>query len=58
MSIEITLAQAEGLVEVFGGDKDLELSVVRGDENFHSGAGLYAHDDYPEHGFFFLGKGA
>lgn len=56
MSIEINLAQAKELVECFGGDEDLVLNVFKGDEKFHSGPGLYANDEYPEHGYFFLGK--
>ncbi len=55
--MDITLEQAKALVEYFGEDEELVLSLVEGNEKFHSGKGLYAHDEYPEHGFFFLGKG-
>lgn len=53
--LEITLKQAESLVEWFGGDEDLVLTLVEGDETFHFGKGLYARNDYAEHGFYFLG---
>lgn len=56
MSIEITLKQAQALVEYFGGETEQTLTLVEGDESFHSGKGLYVHDEYPEHGCLFLGK--
>ncbi len=64
MNMDITLRQAQELVKCFGGDEDLVLTVVRskshplcGGWTSHSGEGLYAHDEYPEHGYMFLGKG-
>jgi len=56
MSIEINLRQATELVECFGGDEEGTLTVIKGDEAFHSGPGLYAHDEYTEHGCAFLGR--
>jgi len=53
--IEITLPQTQALVEVFGGDKELVLTLCEGDEKFHSGPGLYVYDEYTEHGCIFLG---
>lgn len=55
--MDITLKQAKELVEQFGGDEELILTLTAGDDTFHSGKGLYADDGYPEHGYFFLGKG-
>ena len=54
--MEITLSQAKKLVECFGGDEDSSFFLEQGNEEFHSGPGLYAHDEYPEHGYTFLGE--
>ncbi len=55
--MEINLKQAIALVDYFGDDdEDVILSLVVGDDKFHSGKGLYVHDEYPEHGFLFLGS--
>lgn len=55
--MDITLSQARELVKFFGGDEDAVFTIVEGNESFHSGKGLYVHDEYPEHGCHFLGKG-
>lgn len=54
--MDINLKQAEALIEAFGGDEDVVLTLVEGDEHFHSGPGLYVNDEYQEHGCIFLGK--
>ena len=56
MSIDINLKQTKELVDVFGEDEDVILSLTLGDDKFHSGPGLYVCDEYPEHGFIFLGR--
>lgn len=55
--MEINLEQAKTLVDCFGGDEEIILTIVNGDENFHSGPGLYVRDEYPEHGYIFLDEG-
>lgn len=56
--MDITLKQAKRLVESFGDDDDdaAVLSLVEGDDEFHSGPGLYVRDQYDEHGCVFLGE--
>lgn len=52
--MEITLKQAQALVEAFGGDEESTITVVSG--NGHSGKGLYVcATDYPEEGSAFIG---
>ena len=53
--MDIKLKQAQALVGAFGGDEDLELTLVIGDDAFSEGKGLYVHDEYTEHGSIFLG---
>ncbi len=56
MSIKITLEQAKKLVEAFGGDEKTKLTLIEGDKSFYLDEGLFACNEYPEHGFIFLGK--
>lgn len=54
MAIQINLKQAKKLVECFGGEDSI-MTVIEGDENYHSGPGLYGYfTDYPEEGCIFL----
>lgn len=54
--MDITLKQAEALVGFFGGDNETVLSLIKGDDSFHAGEGLYVYKEYPEHGCIFLGN--
>lgn len=55
MSITFTHAQAEALLECFGGDEEATITVIEGDETSHSGPGLYAYSsEYPDEGLIFL----
>lgn len=51
----INLEQAKALVEAFGGDEDLELTLVIREDTLHEHKELVCHDEYPEHGFTVLG---
>lgn len=56
--IELTLAQAQAIVAMFGGEEDPEVTVtVREGKIGHSGPGLYAWwTDLPEEGAIFLSE--
>lgn len=52
--LTVNLSQAQQLVELFGGDGEIEIALQLGDKG-HSGAGLYAlFDEHPEEGAMFL----
>ena len=56
MSITINLEQAQKILEIFGGE-DAEVTIIEGDEKYHSGKGLYAYfTELPEEGAFYLGE--
>jgi len=55
--IELALKEAKAIVDFFGGDEEGTVTVIRGDENYHSGPGLYALcTDYPEEGCVLLSE--
>ncbi len=55
--MEFTLAQAQALVDAFGGDEETRMTVGDGDGKGHSGPGLYAWpSEYPDEGSIFLGN--
>lgn len=54
--IEITLKEAEALVEMFGGDPETVI-VIEHLEDGHSGEGLYAYcDGYQDEGYVYIGN--
>lgn len=55
--IELNLKMARELVEAFGGDEDAVMTLMTGDENSHSGTGIYVGcAEYPEEGSNYLGR--
>ena len=56
MSITINQRETEALLAMFRGESgDETITVIDGDENSHSGPGLYAYDsEYPDEGSIFL----
>ena len=55
--MDFTYEAAKNLLDLFGGDKETEITVteVKENEANHSGPGLYAYyTEYPEEGSFLL----
>lgn len=59
MSITFTHAQAEALLDCFGGDEETTITVMEAGDEGHSGPGLYAVcDGREDEGSIYLGPNA